>query len=359
MYLSYQTYEHPFMFSYADFLDTVFLDHAIKSDVYYSNNLTIRGSALSFSRKTLIQRATGEFIERLSLFEGKSITEGRAQASFRLLTGDVLEISKDEIFLERTSKQYNDSSGVATHYDSFNAIKNAFFEYLERQAFVFSWVHQIKGKIIDPGSLSKQNLNLKEKAFLYIDNLYIIDISLSKYVHVILIFGHGDVHKGIGLSAGVSFQRVVSKAFDEFFQSIAYMNNKHILKKINYYPHLIYNQKEKEDSHYYSLSPEEFSREMEFFQKETKISENFLEQELTQDSFNKLLKSIEKELDTFFYCTFLPLRINTNLKVARVFTLDLYTKLRVDLYENKEKSDYLNKMKLERVKQNRRPLPFP
>ncbi|GAB3810271.1 YcaO-like family protein [Virgibacillus kimchii] len=126
------------------------------------------------------------------LFDAYRYTEDEKLLSFNLTDGKIQKTNADRIFL-LDGAIFNDTCGVASHLSSEKVIESAFYEFFERQCLVYRWLTKTPGKKVDIYLINNKQIDhLYNKAFNFVDDLYIIDISLHHSVKVILTIGIGE-----------------------------------------------------------------------------------------------------------------------------------------------------------------------
>lgn len=186
-----------------------------------TNQRMVSGHNSNFNIDQVIKSAIGEWIERKSLFRDH-FPEEQFISAVNMLTGEIIRVPKEKILFKETT--FNDSCGVASHIDSKNVIKGSYYEFYERQSLVHSWITKSEGVKIDLTKVNHSTIKyLIDSHYLFIDELYLIDISLYKSLKVVMGLGIGEHYKSIGLGANFDGEKAVISALEEMFQS--YANN--------------------------------------------------------------------------------------------------------------------------------------
>ncbi|MCI1593500.1 MAG: YcaO-like family protein [Heyndrickxia oleronia] len=189
----------------------------------------INGSSTKGTTINTLKAALGEHIERVSLYKNiKNLTEKEVTA-YNLLKDKIEQIPNkfvsltvmDDIYFDNEAEKnnyYNDSSGVGSHLSSNLALKSSFFEFVERQSLVFSFLTE--SPALEVLFHEIENNQLINKLNRYFDEVKFYDISIIKGIYVIIGIGFGTKYYGIGLSANSNLFDALLGAVEELVQCI-------------------------------------------------------------------------------------------------------------------------------------------
>jgi hypothetical protein len=338
---SYQKGE-PFIGDRFTFDRSIFLNQMKQAFLSSATNYSVSGHNSNFNLKHVVKSAIGEWIERSSLFCDKYQNRHTIPA-FSLLDGEVIEVEKASIIFDE-GKKFNDSCGVASHLDSNRAIRSSYYEYFERQSLIFNWLTQGSGTLIDYTNINHDYIGfLIETVKKFVDELYIIDISLHQTIKVVFVLGFGEYYKSVGLSANFDGEQAIIGALEESLQTFANSWTKEYVT--DYYEG---NDKRHFDmylSHYYSMKPEEMKEQYYYLinsQEKINIIE-ILNQE-SRDFSTESLKQISFDLGIIPYCAYIPTMHNGfNTKIVKVFSPNGYPHMYPPVFTNNETNMNFNK----------------
>jgi len=124
----------------------------------------------------------------------------------------------DEVFYPYKEAMYYkaNSSGVAAHYDKDQAIKNAFFELIERDAVLVTWYSKKSPSILDDSLLSediRQRVASLEKNNIKVNFL---DVTKDSCVVILCLIHNQKYPKtSVGCSANFDIDKAIEKSLDE------------------------------------------------------------------------------------------------------------------------------------------------
>ncbi|WEV43867.1 YcaO-like family protein [Lactobacillus sp. ESL0684] len=180
------------------------------------SSLNLKGSATNQSMYNAFLASLGEFTERaveLSFPEGFNKI-----VSYDLLNNKIISKNYIDGFLLRNKDDFfnlstfGDSSGSAFFTNIKMAIEKAFFEFIERQSLVYSFLTKSPGFKVDNNLIANSMKNYRGYDF---TTLYVNNISLVDNVVVILIVGVNNNSYNIGLGTGYTYKQAISKALSE------------------------------------------------------------------------------------------------------------------------------------------------
>lgn len=286
-----------------------FLEHNYNSVITLSSEPTISGSMVNKSLHETLLSSIGEFKEREFLYSYNYFIEGGKIKLLNLYTGQ----SEERYFDQEVEKFFFDSSGCACHIRTEKALENAFFEFIERQVYLFVYLTKSRVSKLEFSSDIKRYLIPKKY-----NNLNVYNISPISSVFVILVYGwiEGDIY--ISLGASNSLEKAISKSIKE-------------LEQLDY----IYSTKAKWDtSQYLSDEVNYFKMFMSISNEQLKYSFKFLDDAIIKEvrlkkmkqEFNTatILGDIKKEFDMEPRVVFLN---STAVKVVKVLDFNWFPSL--------------------------------
>lgn len=295
---------------------SIYLNHIVQSTIHTSQNPNMGGHSAGVKLGSVLKAAVGEFIERHSLYFNYKDVDATVPA-FRLVNGDTIEVSAQDIVFVREGK-FNDSCGVGSHLKSTKAIEAGFFEFFERQSFIFNWLTCSSGQRISKKYVTgDENKALYKTLHSFIDEIYLFEISLHEDIYVVIGLGVGEFFKGLGLAAHVDLEKAIHSTLSEMLQSV---NNNYNKKEVTVY--------EKEDrldemdlykQAYVSLTPQEMLQKFDYLFKDP--SEFTLRETGTLKNMNALIKTIERDLSLEVYGCFIePFYKHYRTKIVKIFS---------------------------------------
>lgn len=333
----------PFLGSLFKVDRSIFLNEMKQAYLSTNSNLSISGHNNNFSIKNVIKSAMGEWIERNSLLYDRYPNQ-RFVDAFSIISGEIIKIEKDKILFQST---FNDSCGLASHLDSNSAIKAGYYEYFERQSLIHNWITRSEGTIIDYSKIKHSNIeHLIHTNYNFIDELYLIDISLHSSLKVVIGLGFGKHYKSVGLSASFDGEEAIIKTLEEMLQTYASKWTKNNINKLASYKKDD-NEVESEGNYqerYMNLSPSQFRSYYYYLIKSNKFIEI---NDLIKSKMDYSMGNIQKvsyDLDMYPYCAFIPsLYDGLNTKIIKIFSPGGYPHMYPPLFSKEETSLTFNK----------------
>lgn len=206
--------------------------NSINSAATHTFNFTgINGSSVKNNIKPALKAALGEHVERVCLYKNIKTLKKKEVLAFNFLTNEQEYIPNkyvsltfiDDVFFENDEERnnfYNDSTGVASHLNSNMAIKNSYFEFVERQSLVFSFLTKTPGTRVIYDEMHIEKNDMLRSAYLYFDEVVFYDISLFDGIYVIIGIGLGSKYYGVGLSADRDLNKAFTGALDELMACV-------------------------------------------------------------------------------------------------------------------------------------------
>ncbi|MED4129435.1 YcaO-like family protein [Shouchella miscanthi] len=312
------------------------------------------GASTDFNIKSVLKAALGEHIERGGLYKNAGKIKKLKMTAFNLVKEEIVEVPTQNIImcyftpllsenLKGIEDEFTDSSGVASHVNSFDAYNNSFLEFIERQSLIYTWLSKKQGKKIRKQDLSDNNLKTYHLCFQYINEIHLVNISITPDVYVVMILGFGNDVMCVSCSADWDLQRAVSSALKESFQYFKNKPNKFrkVVKKS--YELEIKSQDRyiaEDDPHYYSKHLMD-----NFTPRKLKIAYKFIVE--SKDYQNKTYKSkcipsSSRELSAKIKRIGIQLGINVNVcyipmtikniptKIIKIYSEDGFPHLKTD-----------------------------
>ncbi|GEB35566.1 MULTISPECIES: YcaO-like family protein [Brevibacillus] len=326
------------------------------------------GNSVKNNSRKAMAAAIGEHLERLALFAPrmKAIQENGSASTeaFNLITGDTIKIPLDFVILEYghpifkdkdMHSSFSDTCGVASHTSSAYAIEAAFLEFIERQSLIHTWLTKKAGRLLSLKLLEKQivcNIIQMSKTYKGIQEFYLVDISITDDVHVVLALGFGKESFSIGAGAHWNLLDAVNRAMNEYFQFMTGFWGRE-------------NEGESIDGDLYydfcnSLSPEKFREEYAFLtDNKRQLEENIPLTKTSQiDTFIERVQRVVNDLDISVYATCVPETMEFNTKVVKVFSPDCYPHMNTALLDP-QKYRFSRKFDRSIYKNLNKLIPFP
>ena len=283
-------------------------------NLYYAN---IVGNAIRNTTYDAALCAIGEVYERSALIEYNHI-QNRLIKSFSLLDNTVYSFSLDEL---KQKAIFFDSCGCAAHVNSNKCLENAFFEFLERQSFIFWYLSKGKSYKVDKNILHKYN-----SYNIYYNNFECYEISLLESYYVVFFIGELKGKISVSLGSGKNLKIAIVSALNELHQMYSSIHNG---IKID-------DTKPKDYSEIYlSIAPERIKKAFEFINENAETYSNRTEKRYS--SIYNEVKLLNKKYKMTPLVSFLPLketRIN-NIKVCKVFDLNWFPSLLPKTFDKK------------------------
>lgn len=361
----------PFLINSLTVKQSAFLSHDKAATINPTNLFGIMGNAAHFDKEGVIKSAIGEHIERTSLYINLSTgyEMGKAEA-FSLITGEKYHIPMQRIFLSysnptESKPTFNDSCGVGSHLSSNKAIESAFLEFIERQSLILNWLTASKGDKYNWRDFrSKRIKYLSEETFNFIDELYLVDISIHRSVFVIYVLAFGDKYMGLGIAAHWNLETATYNALKEVYQCFHGKKNKEFAVKENRIKEKIISIN---DPHYYSkfFFNNYNSKKLKalysyLINSESKSIENNRETVNTgRDDFSEKISVVSRDLGIDILVSFIPTvsrKIKT--KIVKVFSVDAFPHMNTTLY-NPELFPICKQINAYSFPNKYKPIPFP
>lgn len=264
----------------------------------------IVGNAIRNTKYGAALCAIGETYERNALIEYNHIKNKTIEA-LSLSDNTVYNFLLDEL---KQKKIFFDSCGCAAHTNSPNCIENAFFEFLERQSFIFWYLS--KGKSYE---IEKTRLNTFKEYTIYFSNFECYEISLLESYYVVFFIGELKGKIAVSLGSGKNLNTAIISALNELHQMYLSIHN----------GIRIDDSKPKDYAEtYLSISTERIKNAFNFVKENSVNYRNRIEKKY--DSIYNEVKNLNRQYKMNPLVCFLPLNETKihNIKVCKVF--DLY-----------------------------------
>ncbi|MGT2945782.1 YcaO-like family protein [Streptococcus chenjunshii] len=166
-----------------------------------------QGVGKSEEKIDAVRRAFGENFERKELFSWINVFK---QSGIVTFYNDKLSFEQLPNFQLLMGDSNKDTSGVAAGSNSAMAIEHAFYEFIERQSFVYSFLTKFAGISLTSLVKKSSGLDLINKGKYYIN-----DISIVPNVSVIIFIYWTEQHFSMGLGCHKDQYQAFLKAFKE------------------------------------------------------------------------------------------------------------------------------------------------
>lgn len=305
-----------------------------------------------------IKSSLGEQLERFALFKGTSRNLESVPA-LNLLTLNSEIIPSNFIRMIDNSERFTDSTGAAAGSTSKNAIQHGFFEFVERQSFIFSFLTKNKGKLIDSSIIKKSGIDVLSLKRNY-EITTIREISIYPNIKVIILIALNSKTRNfvIGLGSDFNIKKAIQKAYNEalegFNDNKTSNNKRHYLKNSGQeYSQRFYNQ----------MSPEKMYEAYKFlFEKSSStivLSSNKKPKIKQSVSINDI-HDFAVYFNSRIYLSFInnP-RIGNKIKTIKIFSPDMYPHINTELINPSNYSFSFFKDKNQKFPNKGKYLPFP
>lgn len=333
-----------------------FLNHGKQSFLRSPSYSNVIGHNHHLEFDSVLKSSIGEWIERNSLYRFDK--KGTMSTAFSLLDGSEIQVESEKIYFADI-EHFNDSCGVASHLNSNQAIYNAFMEFYERLCLVFTWLSKRKGKLLKIDEINFPNIrNISSKLHNYIDELYVLDISLHPSIHTVIGVGIGEHFKAIGASSSFNLDNAIKGSLEEMLQVFGNSWTKHHINKFEEYT-LDENAVDLYAQYYDSLSPIDFKNEWSFLWTDTTDFNYICESENLRISFTEKITEVCNDLGISPYCTLIPCFFNGfETKIVKVFAPDSYPHMYPGLFTEEQTTLDFNK-NVSSFPNSYRQIPFP
>lgn len=202
----------------------------IKIDGFFN---ALLGVANKLTLSDCLKSGMGEFTERyIELHPSNKL---KKVAALNIVDNKINFIDPQKVYLLRDTENYNinsfiDSSGTAYFTNVEDAIKKAFFEFIERQSLVYSFLREWPGKKINKRVVHNQ---LKPYSKFKFSNLMINDISIIKDIYVILFVGINRNSYNVGLGTDFNLLTAINNALAEGMGNSPFYVSDNEIKKRN------------------------------------------------------------------------------------------------------------------------------
>lgn len=314
---------------------SIYLNQIVQSTIHTTQNYNMGGHSAGVKLDSVLKPAVGEFIERHSLYFNYKNVEDSVPA-FRLVSGDIIEVSAQDIFFVRGGK-FNDSCGVGSHLNSTHAIKAAFFEFFERQSFIFNWLTCSSGQRIPNQYITgHENKELYKALHSFVDDVYLLEISLHEDIYVVLGLGISEFYKGIGLAAHVNLEEAIHSTLSEMLQSV---NNNYNKQEVTAYEEEeLLDDMDLYKMSYVSLTPQQLLQKFDYLYNDP--SDFIMKEKRDIKDLNSIIQTIERDLGLEVYgCLIPPFYKNYRSKIIKVFSRGGYPHMDPSQYD--EKTTYI------------------
>ena len=193
---------------------------------------SLRGSANKLTFNDSIKASLGEFSERYT--ELSYPHNLNKVAALNIIDDKITFIEPNQVYLLRnnqltSNKDFFDSSGTAFFTNPERALEKAFFEFIERQSLVYSFLRKWPGKKINKKIILAA---LKPYSKYNFSTIIMNDISVITGIHVILFIGINSNSYNVGLGTDYNLNSAIQNALAEGIgANIFEISNKEIIKR--------------------------------------------------------------------------------------------------------------------------------
>lgn len=326
------------------------------SNIYIAREdlLTIQAYTVDIrNKRNNLLSTMGEFFEREVLINHHQAEDDEV-ISFSMIDGKIKKIRKDKVVFR---KKFVDSCGMASHTDSKEVIQKAFFEFIERQFFVFNYLSKSSGKYININRYSNSVILSYNKYLLnYVDNIKYYDISLCSELHVVIGIGLGEKNKCVGIGTHYEIMTAIEKAQQEMLQYFANTMSKHCNEELGF---LLPDTPEVQDeynTYFNNLTVDELEKHYDYLGNEKKIYEE--NNRKSKFQIRKILLKIRDELGIDPYVVFFANQRNmSHLKVIKIIDYNWFPHMFPRLY-TKENYEFVEKVMGVKLDRNCNLIPF-
>ncbi len=328
------------MFNFLFDINSSIFKNDLKNIVCSMNITNANGSAIRKKKIDSYLAAIGEAHERRSLLQYNLIPNKNIEA-FSLFDNNIQKFSID--YLKEKSILF-DSCGCSAYNNSANCIENAFFEFIERQSFIFWYLSKGESYYIEEKTLKNYELyNLYFKGF----KAY--EISFLESYYVVFFIGELNNRLAVSLGSGKDLNKAITSGLNELNQS--YIEFKNAID--------ISGTELKDYAEVYFSLPTEKVKKAFAFAKEyaLKYTERKGKKYI---SLTNEIKILNKKYQMNPFATFMPLketRIN-NIKVCKVFDLNWFPSLLPKSYP-KDVYNFVESVTHKKLDRNCTYIPFP
>lgn len=279
-----------------------------------------RGWGNEFSVIGALYSSIGEYLERLTQTNVShklkipfvNAYNTKTEKTEKVPIEDVL-LFDPKIFDSSKESKWNDSCGAAFHINSKDLIESSFFEFIERQSFIYNWLTQSPGKKVDINEINKfpNIFNMVSLLNSYFENFEFYEISLHECCYVVISIGIGEDYKSVGLGVGWTLSEAVFSSMKENLQGITHMIPKH---HMDIHPNLLekLNRKEKpKNVTYYAeifdeITPTELKEKFSYLRKGNLMVEDRCVEGPSYKEFLPIFNKVSKDLSIEILICYIP-----------------------------------------------------
>ncbi|MCT3116692.1 YcaO-like family protein [Lactococcus lactis] len=329
----------------------LFLNHHFNNYMVREDKQYVKAYEVGFNaRASNLKKVFGEFFEREVLINSNDSQNSETVVNY--LSENNSKYLAKGIFISKD--RFVDSNGMASHTNSKEVIKTAFFEFFERQSFLTNFLSQtaVPRLLFDnEESLIIADNYLKN----YVDKINYYDVSLDRSLHVVLCIGYGS-KKCIGLGTSTQIKEAIKKsqieALQYFAQDISKFNSKDMLDSLSQDENDFYHKK------FDQLSVEDFIKNYSYLLHNNLISKQVMDQE---NSFvlPDFLEKIKKEFNINpVIAMFESDQTIPHLKIVKIYDENWFPHMNPNFY-NKEVYKFISKSINKDLLTSIKYIPFP
>jgi hypothetical protein len=281
------------------------------------------GNAIDRNKPLSMKKAFSEMVERRSLMVGSNTVSINRAWGFNLIDGSVKQFSSEYTKYSTNLPYVIDTTGTAANITSYDVIRKAVYELLEKNALFLFWYGRIGGKFDHiyikqhkiTKTIKKQNKGLK------VDSYINLSFSPLKCVFIIIHDNNSVSASGIGLDENLI--EASNKALEEAY--LLYWQN----NIVNYV-----DKKIKRNKDYNYLIVENATSSLNYLNKfpELELNDERLS-EYSNITLEEVVSSLPNWIDSL-YIFLLKQEVSNVLKVVRVFSYELYNHVPIKPYLN-------------------------
>lgn len=308
------------------------------------------GVALRKNTKSVIKASLGEHLERVAAAKNYAKTfidpTHPTWPGFNLVTGEEVDIPVERLFLNldlpmlkflhNKDHLFNDSCGLASHVQSFDAIKNGFNEFIERQSLIYNWLSQSQGRKINLVEIDQIEVNDELKNILQIarhfsDEIHAFEISLINGFFVVLTIGY----KGAAFSSGLGADSNILKALESSLNEYLMILDSCLSIKAS--PQYLKSRRDNIYTAFYLMDVEGFWDKFNYLIQSSDYID-IKSSTCNVVNFQDLVKKAHDKFQIDIHCCYLPFPLKEiNVKVVKVYSPDAYPHIWTKIFDP---SDY-------------------
>lgn len=168
-----------------------------------------------------IKSSLGEQLERFALFKGTTRNLEKIQV-LNTLDLKTEKVTSNFVRMIDNNEMFTDSTGAASGVNSKSAIQHGFYEFIERQSFVFSFLTKYSGSFIDSRTIKEAGIDIISLKRNY-GTTIIKEISIYPKIKVVILIALNSSTRKfvIGLGTDFDIKKAVQKAYSESLEGFS------------------------------------------------------------------------------------------------------------------------------------------